>query len=174
MEQDKADGEDYREQERKAEADRHVTAMQPLKNSIADMVALPLEDQAHLMFSTIAHAATECMTEATVLRAREEEPAEPQHPRSRSRQSRVREERRYAELHHLARLSEAGSRLLDAYTRLNSQNGQLASHYIHRKRQDDGSFVETRLVHRAPAPASALALVPSNEEQAAPPPSARN
>lgn len=174
MRQYRAEVEKEEAQRQTAEAGGKMSSTQALQDSIADMVTLPLEDQAHLMFSTIAHAATECMTEATVLRAREEQPAEPQHPHSRPRQSRVREERRYAELHHLARLSEAGSRLLDAYTRLNSQNGQLASHYIHRQRQADGSFVETRLVHRAAAPASAMALIPGKQEQAPPPPSARN
>jgi hypothetical protein len=124
------------------------------------------------MFSTIANAAMECMTEASVLLAREEEPAEPHQPRSRSRQSRVRETRRYAELHHLARLSEAASRLLDAHTRLNSQKSQMQ--YVRRKRQQDGSFVETRLVHRPSAQAVALAPQGGNEEEAAPPPSARN
>jgi hypothetical protein len=133
------------------------------------MVALPLEDQAHLMFSTIAHATMECMTEATVLGAREEEPAEPQHFHSRSRQSRARDTRRYAELTHLARLSEAGSRLLDAYARLNSQNRPLTLHYIHRKRQEDGSILETRMSHRAPSPAVVVACTPGPEEDAAKP-----
>ena len=163
---------EHNEEQRDAESE-HRIAMRPLKESIADLVALSLEDQAHLMFSTIAHAATECMAEATILRVREEQPAEPHpHPHSRSRQSRVRDERRYAELHHLARLSEAGSRLLDAYARLNSQNGDVASHYIHRTRQANGSFVETRVVHRAAAQASPLAL--AAEKEVTPPPSARH
>ncbi len=168
---DRSDVENDKEWRPGAQADGQATGTNAFQDSIADMATLPLEEQAHLMFSTIAHAAMECMTEATVLLVRDEEPPEPHQPRPRSRQPRVRDTRRYAELHHLARLSEAGSRLLDAHTRLNSQKCQLQ--YVHRKRQQDGSFVETRLVHRASALTAALALE-AGKEEAPPPSSARN
>jgi hypothetical protein len=129
------------------------------------------------MFSTIAHAAMECMGEATVLLMPPAEPAAPQlqphELRLRPRQPHVKDARRYAELHHLARLSEAGSRLLDAYTRLKSHDRALTLHCAHRQPQEDGSILETRLSYRAAAPAAALTAETGKAEQMPPAPPAR-
>lgn len=131
--------------------------------SIADMQITSMEHKANILLSLVTHGAMECMTAASTMLPGTSERALPANARWQS--PNARNARRFAELQNLTHLTEAGSRIIDAYTRLRASNyRQILVHNVSRQRHKDGSFEQTTYRHFTPVPGPKASFDPGEKE----------